>query len=137
MVFDNLLNRANLNNIEFFLRTGAECCDAPPESSHTERLYAAERKTQNLLNAHLPNKQDFEKINEIILDLIVVHQDIYFEIGMLLGVKITMQINQKLEELTYLRSKRAATQGGPYYPVTTKTLLFEAVRFLLRPTFTS
>ena len=99
MVFDNLLDRANLNNIEFFLRTGGEVCDAPPEGSHRERLYAAEQKAEKLLRERFTEEQEILEINEIIYDLIIVHQDIYFEIGMLLGMKIAAQINAKMEEM--------------------------------------
>ena len=100
MLFENLLNRANLNNLEIFLWSGSVCENAQPEGSYKERIRAAEQKMERFLKTHFPDKMEFEAANDIWSEVNGVYMDIYFEVGLLLGAKIALQINSRLEELS-------------------------------------
>lgn len=100
MLFKNLLNRANLRNLEIFLWAGGVCDNALPEESYAERMKSAEQKMESFLKTHFPDAKEFEAANEIWSEVNGVYMDIYFEVGLLLGARIAMQINRKMEELS-------------------------------------
>ena len=100
MLFENLLKRANLNNLETFLWSGGVCERAQPEESYRDRIRAAEQKMERFLKTHFPDKMEFEAANDIWSEVNGVYMDIYFEVGLLLGAKIALQINSRLEELS-------------------------------------
>lgn len=99
MFFKDLLGRANLINIGSFIISGSECCIDEPELTYTERIREAEQKTGQFLDANFPELNKNNEVSMRFYELADVYRDVYFEIGMIAGAKIALQLNKKLEDL--------------------------------------
>ena len=101
MKLDGLLRRANLNSLETFLLNGGESFKDPSVDTYSERLKKANKKLSDFLSS-VCDKTDIEEYDKTageIYEQIAVHEDVYFEMGLILGAKIAFQARGKMEEL--------------------------------------
>ncbi len=98
--FSDLLHRANLNCMEMFLMNGSECCDAPSGGTYAERLKEADKKALAFFQERYSDISEFDEITEYFYAQIASYEDVFFEIGLLVGAKIGFQAREKMEELS-------------------------------------
>ncbi len=99
MNFSELLQRANLNCIEDFLINGSESFDKPSEKTYSERLAEAQKKVTAFFQARYTDIHEYDEIAGYFHEQARVFQDVYFEIGLILGAKIAFQLCERMEEL--------------------------------------
>jgi len=99
MYFKDVLKRANLHAVEFFLRNGGETFAEVPPQSYRERLAAAETAITNFLEARYPDPQTFDRVWQYLGEHLGTMEDVYFEMGMLVGAKLAFQLRGKMDEL--------------------------------------
>jgi len=99
MYFKNMLNRAKLMNMGSFLMSGCEYTEVPKDESYTEQIREADRQIYEFLEERFPNGKEGEEIRDVFFSLFDVYQRVYFELGLLVGGKIALQVHKKLEEL--------------------------------------
>ena len=100
MDFRELLQRANLNCIEDFLMHGGESFEKPSEKTYSEGLEEAQKKVMTFFQARYSNMQEYDEITGYFHEQAAVFQDVYFEIGLILGAKIAFQICERMGEIT-------------------------------------
>lgn len=99
MDFSGLLHRTNLNVLEAFITNELESNDAPSEQGYRERLMEADNKAANFLKARFPVLKEYDQIMAYYYNQTEVIQEVYFEIGLIVGGKIAFEISKKMEEL--------------------------------------
>ena len=100
MDISDLLRRANLNCIEEYLFHGGESFEKPSEKTYSERLADAREKAMDFFQARYSNTQEYDEIAGYFYEQAEVFQDVYFEIGLILGAKIAFQICGRIGETT-------------------------------------
>lgn len=100
MDFGDLLERANLNSIESYLLYGGESTDKPSEKTYSERLAEAKKKAAAFFQSRYSDIQEYDEITGYFNEQVAVFQDVYLEIGLILGAKIAFQIRERMEEIT-------------------------------------
>ena len=99
MLFRDLLKRADLKNLEEFVLNGCVYRGEISTQTYLERLRAAEENIHSLFAAQYTDTEECEKKKNYYYDQLEVFQDVYFEIGLLMGAKLAFQIHRRLEEL--------------------------------------
>ena len=82
MDFNHSYRRADLNSIEAFLMHGGESFERPSDKSR------------------FTNIDEFDEIAGYFNEQVSVFEDVYLEIGLLLGARIAFQICGKIAELS-------------------------------------
>ena len=100
MDFSDLLQRTNLNSIETILMHGGENFEKPPDKTYSERLADANKKARAFFKARYTDIEEYDEIAGYFDEQAAVFEDVYFEIGLLIGAKIAYQIRGKMEELS-------------------------------------
>ena len=92
---DEIFARAHIQQIREFLLNGMEEMDVDPRP-YKQRL----ESTQNILMAQLhtdyPDKEDFEKISELVYCYAGTVEEVYMEIGLQVGTLLAVQIGQNI-----------------------------------------
>ena len=106
MKFDGLLRRANLNSLETFLLNGGEALRESDMKTYSERLEKANKRLSVFLTSVCDdtNIEEYDKISGEMYEQIAVYEDVYFEVGLIMGAKIAFQIRGKLEELKWFKN---------------------------------
>ncbi len=99
MDLGDLLRRANLNCIEDFLISGGESFERPSEKTYSERLAEAAKKATAFFDARYSDIREYDEISGHFNEQAGVFQDVYFEIGLIVGAKIAFQICGRMGEL--------------------------------------
>ena len=100
MYLKELLSRANLNNLENFILTGAELSDPLPEKDYMQRIREAEHRLGEYLKLCFPNEEECDEVAMCVYGITEEYTNVYFEIGLLTGAKIALQASKKLKDLT-------------------------------------
>ncbi len=100
MDFSNLLRRTNLNAIETFLMSGGDSFEDPPSKTYSERIEDADKKAKAFFESRYTDIGELDEIAGYYYEQTAVYEDVYFEIGLLIGAKIAYQIRGKMEELS-------------------------------------
>lgn len=100
MDFSDLLQRANLNSVESYLLYGSESFEKPSDKTYKERLSEARKKAKAFFEARYSDVTEYDEISGYFNEQAGVFQDVYFEIGLLVGAKIAFQIRGRMEEIT-------------------------------------
>jgi len=98
MDFKDLLQRANLNCIENYLLYGEPTFEKQSEKSYSERLKEARKKASAFFKARYSDIDEYDEISGYFYEQVEVYQDVYFEIGLIVGAKIAFQLRGKIEE---------------------------------------
>lgn len=99
MEFSKILQRANLNVLEAYIVRELESWEDPPYKPYAERLAEAGRDADAFLKARFPELKDYNEITSFYDRQVSVNQDVYFEIGLIVGGKIAFEISKRMEEL--------------------------------------
>ncbi len=97
--FSKLLQRANLNVLEAYIVRELESWEDPPYKPYSERLAEAGRDADTFLKARFPELKDYNEITSFYDRQVSVNQDVYFEIGLIVGGKMAFEISRRMEEL--------------------------------------
>lgn len=100
MNFNDMWKRADLSMLKSYLKEGACRMDKPTEKSYRERIQDAESRAEALFSAEFVDEQDRNPYMEAFFDLAGVYEEVYFEIGLLTGAKIALQLAGKAAELS-------------------------------------
>ena len=99
MGIDDMLCRANLNSLEKFLINGDKSNEEAPYRRYSERLMEADHRAAAFLRERFPVLNEYDEIMAYYYDQTGVIQEVYFEIGLILGAKIALEISRRMEEL--------------------------------------
>lgn len=99
MNFKNYLQRANLDSIQNFLKYGSESFIETDMRTYSERIKDARKNTVNFFKDRFTDINEFDKILGYFEEQTTVYEEVYFEIGMILGAKIALELTKKAEEL--------------------------------------
>ena len=99
MKFNDFLQRANLNSLQTFLKYGAEDFKEQCEKTYSERLKEAEKNAMDFFKTRCIDDDELDKITGYFEEQVNVYEEVYFEIGMILGAKIAFQLGERMEEL--------------------------------------
>lgn len=100
MIFDDFLRRAELHSLETFINYGGEVITPISQKGYEERLKDARKSVDEFFKKRCTTLSDFDEITMHYDKEVEVVQNVYFEIGLILGAKIAFQIGKKMEELT-------------------------------------
>jgi len=78
---------------------GSESFENLPEKTYSERLAEARKKATAFFDARYSDIHEYDEISGYFNEQAGVFQDVYFEIGLILGAKIAFQICGRMGEL--------------------------------------
>lgn len=99
MNFSDLLQRANLNCIQTFLVYGGENYEKPSEKTYSERIDEAKKKATAFFRKRYSDIKEYDEISGYFAEQTSVFEEVYFEMGMIVGAKIAFQIHERMKEL--------------------------------------
>ncbi|MBE7030306.1 MAG: hypothetical protein E7409_02630 [Ruminococcaceae bacterium] len=99
MYFKNLSHRASKDSIITFLRENRENFYELPEETYAQRIADARKNAVSFLRERFPDIDEFDQIYGYFDQQTTVFEEVYFEIGLLLGAKIALELKQKSDEL--------------------------------------
>ena len=100
MDFNDFLQRANLNSIQTYLMYGCGSNEEPSKKTYSERITEAKKQAADFFKARYSDIDEYDEIAGYFNEQVTVFQDVYFEIGLILGAKIAFQIQEKMRELS-------------------------------------
>lgn len=99
MEFEEILKRADLNSLRAFIMIGTEDFDEKPQLTYSEQIKSANQNIENILKEKIPSFKELDEIEGNLNEQIYTLEKVCFEMGMLSGVKITLQILKKLKDI--------------------------------------
>ena len=99
MKFNDYLQRAELVSLQNFIKRGGETFIKSSEESYSQRIDEANRKARNFFNKKFADVAEYDEISGYFDEQISVYEDVFFEIGLIIGAKIGFQLRGKVEEL--------------------------------------
>lgn len=100
MDFSDLLQRASLLSVERFFMYGGENMEKPSGKTYSQRLLEVRKKAAAFFEQRFPNLEEYDEISGYYDELAAVYEEVYFEIGLILGAKIAFEVRGKMEELS-------------------------------------
>lgn len=100
MYFKDLLKRAELKSIKDFIVWGEEIYGESEKKTYDERIKDAERRIGELFEEYFPDNETNDKVFSLYYKQMSVYQDVYFELGMLAGASLALQIKEKMREIS-------------------------------------
>ncbi len=100
MKFENYLQRAELISLQNFIKFGGETTIQTSNKKYSERLAEARRKSKNFFEEKFPDMDDFDRIYGYFDEQVTEYEEVFFEIGIIVGAKIGFQFREKMEELS-------------------------------------
>lgn len=97
-MFSELLKRANLSNIQEFIINGGDFIENPEDKPYDESVREAERAICKFIESYF-TQEERDKVSDIIYSQIDILQRVYFEIGLLVGMKLSLQVCEKIKEI--------------------------------------
>ena len=99
MNFKNFLQKADLYSFQEFIKYGAEAFIKPEAKPYCERIKEARKNAVDFFERKFSNIDEFDKVLGYFDEQNSVYEEVYFEIGMILGAKMAFEISGKLDEL--------------------------------------
>ena len=99
MYIENLLKRADLKSIEYFLRYGGANLSEKSDKPSAEQLRNAENNIADTLFSIISDEHKHDEIMSRIFEQVEVFENISFELGFLAGAKIAIQAFDKLYDI--------------------------------------
>lgn len=100
MKFENYLQRAELISLQNFIKFGGETTIPTSNKKYSERLAEARKKALNFFEEKFPDMDEFDRIYGYFDDQVTEYEEVFFEIGIIVGAKIGFQFREKMEELS-------------------------------------
>ena len=97
-MFKDLLKRADCANIGEFIMNGGELAELPQKQTNEERIKEAYTKIFNFIDSNFKENCRDEKLDELTA-VIGIFETTYFELGLLSGIKIGTQLQNKMLEI--------------------------------------
>ena len=99
MKFEDYLQRAEFISLQNFLKTGGEIYIQSPQKTYSEQLKEVHQKAKAFFDQKFTDIDEHDKITECFYNLAGVYEEVFFEVGTIVGAKIGMQLQKKLQEL--------------------------------------
>ena len=99
MEFEHLLHRSNLRVLTNYLLHGGELFQTPPEQSYTEQFEKTQQKIEDLLHSYFPDPDQRDEIESCLNAENAAFSEIYFEMGLLCGAHMMVQMMKRWEEI--------------------------------------
>ena len=99
MDFEKILKRADLNSLGKFIMTGTEDFYENSNLAYSEQIKSTNENICNILKEKCSDFDEFDKIEGKLNEQLYILENIYFEMGILTGVKVTTQILKQIKEL--------------------------------------
>ncbi len=99
MDFKRLLERTDLYSIQTFFKYGVEAYIKPDTQSYSQRLRNANKNATDFFKNKFSDTAELDKVLNFFDEQTSIYEEVYFEIGLLLGTKMAFEINEKMEEL--------------------------------------
>ena len=100
MNFNDYLQRAELISLQSFLKHGGETFIKSSEKSYSEQLAEARKNAKEFFGKKFPNKDEYDEVYGYFDEQASVYEEVFFEIGIIIGAKIGIQLKNRLEELS-------------------------------------
>ena len=100
MKFEDYLQRAELISLQNFLKYGAESYIKSSEKTYSEQLKEARENAKAFFEEKYPDIDEYDKVYGYFDEQASVYEEVYFEIGLIVGAKIGFQIRGKMDELS-------------------------------------
>ena len=97
--FEDYLQRAEFISLQNFLKTGGEIYIQSPQKTYSEQLKEVHQKAKAFFDQKFTDIDEHDKITECFYNLAGVYEEVFFEVGTIVGAKIGMQLQKKLQEL--------------------------------------
>lgn len=99
MNFREMMDRADIANIQSFLIYGYEGYKDSTKKSHAQRIKEAQLKISDYLKEKFKNTEELDEITESIFSMTEIYEDVYFEAGLLVGAKLGYEMREKLDKI--------------------------------------
>lgn len=99
MKFEDYLQRAEFISLQNFLKTGGETYVNSSHQTYSEQLRETQQKAKEFFDEKFPELDEHDKVVEYFYDLVGIYEDVFFEIGAIVGAKIGMQLQKRIQEL--------------------------------------
>lgn len=99
MNFNDYLQRAELFSLEDFIKNGCETYIKLPKETFSERLDAAMKNMEEFCNRKYSDIKEYDEVYGYFYEQASVFEEVYFEIGLIVGSKIAFQLCDKINEL--------------------------------------
>lgn len=100
MKFEDYLQRAELVSLQNFLKHGGETYTKTSEKTYSEQLCEARKNAKAFFEEKYPDIDEYDRILGYFDEQISVYEEVYFEIGLIVGAKIGFQFRGKFDELS-------------------------------------
>ena len=99
MDFNDFLQRAELFSLQTFIKYGCETFSKLPEKTYSERLKEANKNMKDFCDKKFDDIKEYDEVYGYFHEQASVFEDVYFEIGLIVGAKIAFQLCDKINEL--------------------------------------
>ncbi len=99
MYFEDYLNRANLSNLQEFIKFGSEGRAENSNETYESRIKTARKNALKFFEENFQSIDEFDYMLNCFETQTEVYKDVYFEIGILLGAKLGYEICEKMQQL--------------------------------------
>ncbi len=100
MFLNELMERADIYLLKSFIIDGSDYIGDIPKASYRERLEKADEEIMEFLASKCEAQEEKNKITDLFCCMTDVYWDIYVEVGMLAGIKLSLQLFSKIEDVT-------------------------------------
>ncbi len=102
MEFDNLLKRACFSSIADYMYSGEEYLGRFSDKSYEERIKENSEEIDKLFEEFFSDSQELARFTERFNHLLYIYIQVYFEMGVLAGGKLALDIEKKYRQLLSL-----------------------------------
>ena len=99
MFLKQFLQRAEFCSLQNFLKNGCETWNVPPDKTYLEQLNDARKYVTAFFEEKFPDESDREKALALFDEQTDVYENVFFEMGIIVGAKIGMQLQKRLQEM--------------------------------------
>lgn len=100
MNFKDYLQRAEFISLQNFLKHGGETYIPSNDKKYSEQLAEARKKVKNFIEEKFPDMEEYDKVYGYFDEQVCVYEEVFFEIGVIVGTKIGFQLQKRIEELS-------------------------------------
>lgn len=99
MYFKNYLERANLSVLQEFFKFGTEGRAENISETYETRIKEARKNALSFFEEKFKSVEEFDYVLASFEKQLQVYEEVYFEIGLLLGAKLGYEICEKMQQL--------------------------------------
>ncbi len=99
MNFNKYLERSNIHSLQNYIKHGGETFEHTPPKTYTQIINDAERDALKFFSDRFPKIEDYDEITGYYYKLTETYEEVFFEIGAIVGAKLAFELKDKINEL--------------------------------------